>query len=32
MQAPADDIFYLSEDSYEWRLINDHLEVIKIQD
>ena len=31
MQTPEDDLFYLSEDSPEWRLLNDHLEVHEIQ-
>ena len=30
MQTPEDDLFYLSEDSPEWRLVNEHLEVHEI--
>lgn len=31
-QTPEDDLFYLEEDSYEWRLIRDNLEVCEIED
>ena len=31
-QAPVDDLFYLPEDSFEWRLINENLEVNPVED
>jgi len=30
--APENDLFYLEEDSDEWKLIREHLEVNEIQD
>ena len=32
MEAPLDDLFYLNEESFEWRLINEHLDVHEIED
>ena len=29
--TPEDDLFYLPEDSFEWQLINEHLEVIEVE-
>lgn len=31
-QTPEDDLFYLDEDSYEWRLIRENLQVNEVED